>query len=258
MSNPLIPKQAELVKSGGPLVPSAPGVLLPKASDIKFPVRKATTPSLVLPRRRGMPQPLASQPLQDASAEARRSINAIVSATRAPFGGPATLSPDQIEELERALRQVEHQLAERTRFAEEMEVKYAERMRELAELETLLAAREKVIDAAKQRAAGRPESGAALSAEERAALDALKVELDRQESSLKEQREALAEREQFLEENEGKLFEKMQQQQERETEIEQKLEELQERESRLAGLEAGGKPMAKPAAAPKVFDEFNE
>ncbi|HPO01365.1 MAG TPA: hypothetical protein PK879_11700, partial [Opitutaceae bacterium] len=176
-----------------------------------------------------MPQPLASQPLQDASAEARRSINAIVSATRAPFGGPATLSPDQIEELERALRQLEHQLAERTRFAEEMEVKYAERMRELAELETLLAAREKVIDAAKQRAAGRPESGAALSAEERAALDALKVELDRQESSLKEQREALAEREQFLEENEGKLFEKMQQQQERETEIEQKLEELQER-----------------------------
>lgn len=258
MPDPLIPRQSELRQGGGTIVPPAISALLPKASDIKFPVRKATSPSLVLPRRRLMPQALASQPLQDASDEAKRSINAIVSATRAPFGGPATLSPTQIEELERALRQLEHQLAERTRFAEEMEVKYAERMRELAEMEALLAAREKVIDATKQRVASRSEPSLALSAEERAAMDALKVELDRQEASLKDQRAALAEREQFLEENENKLFEKMQQQQERETEIEQKLEELQERESRIAGGGAGVSPATNPVQSPKVFDEFNE
>ena len=54
----------------------------------------------------------------------------------------------------------------------------------------------------------------------------LKEELDRQEASLKEQRQALQEREDFLNQSEAALFEKMQAQQEKETELEQKEEDL--------------------------------
>ena len=232
----------------------------PKGLEIRFPPKPPAGPTLTIPRRRPIATARPPVELLDASAEAKRSINAIVSATRPPFGGPALLSDTQVSELEKALRILEAKLDERTRFAEDLEIKHAERMRDMAELEALLAAREKVIDAAKKStASNRP--GATISAEEKTALEALRTELDRQEASLKEQRTALAERESFVEENELKLFEKMQQQQERETEMDQKQEELNERERRIQARETGVDPATvapKPAAPPKTFDEFNE
>ena len=118
----------------------------------------------------------------------------------------------------------------------------------LHEAEALLQHREALVKAAKKTGPAR----GALSAEERAALLALKAELDRQESGLRESREALREREKFIEESETRLFAKVQEQQEQETELEQREEELRARVEAAGG---GG------AAAPKgkrVFDEFNE
>lgn len=177
---------------------------------------------MVLPRRASPLQ--RAQEASQASAEARKSINTIMSQSRPPWGGTPSLSGSQVESLEKALRALETKVGEREMALAEAENKLAERDRALAETEALLQAREKVIDAMRKEKPA--QSGAPASAEEMAALMKLKEELDRQEASIKEQRAALQEREEFLNQSEASLFEKMQAQQEKETELEQKAEDL--------------------------------
>jgi chemotaxis protein histidine kinase CheA len=196
------------------------------------------------------------EPSQE-SAEARKSINAIMAATHMPWGETRVLTLQQVGELQKALRQLEGKLAERERAVTDLVARLADRERDLAEVEALVGAREKVIEAAKKNA-----QTPSLSKEEQSALELLKAELERQETSLKEQRAALKEREMFIEENETKLFEKMQVQQEQEVELEQKLDDLQAMEKRLKEREAVVDPAAAAALKAekegKKFDEFNE
>jgi chromosome segregation ATPase len=177
---------------------------------------------LVLPRRLSPLQ--RAQEATQATAEARKSIGAIISQSRPPWGGKPTLSGSQVDELEKALRALEAKVGEREMALADAENKLVERDRALAETEALLQAREKVIDAMRKQPA--PQAAASVNPEEMAALARLKEELDRQEASMKEQRAALKEREEFLEQSEAALFEKMQAQQEKETELEQKAEDL--------------------------------
>jgi septal ring factor EnvC (AmiA/AmiB activator) len=197
---------------------------------------------LVLPRRVSPLQ--RAQEATQATAEARKSIGAIISQSRPPWGGKPVLSGSQVDELEKALRALEAKVGEREMALADMENKLAERDRALAETEALLQAREKVIDAMRKQPA--PQVAAAVNPEEMAALAKLKEELDRQEASMKEQRAALKEREEFLEQSEAALFEKMQAQQEKETELEQKAEDLKKAMQR-AGLakEEPKEPMEK-------------
>lgn len=215
---------------------------------IKFPPPKAPEKTLSLRRR--------LQPAEG-SAEARKSINAIMAATRAPWGELRPMDSQQVAELQRALLQLEGKLDEREHAMEEIVARLAERERELAETEALLAAREKVILASRQ-----PAGAPAVSKEEQSALEQLKTELERQGDSLKEQKVALKERELFVQENEAKLFEKMQAQQEREVELEQKSDDLHSREKRLREREAAIDPAVaaalKAEKEARKFDEFNE
>ncbi|MBI2497895.1 MAG: hypothetical protein HYV75_08305 [Opitutae bacterium] len=178
---------------------------------------------LVLPRRASPLQ--RAQEASQATAEARKSIGAIISQSRPPWGGKPILSGSQVEELEKALRALEAKVGEREMALADLENKLAERDRALAETEALLQAREKVIDAMRKQPAQQADAGG-VNPEEMAALAKLKEELDRQEASMKEQRAALKEREEFVEQSEASLFEKMQAQQEKETELEQKAEDL--------------------------------
>jgi chromosome segregation ATPase len=195
---------------------------------------KAPSPAgkpLVLPRRASPLQ--RAQEASQATAAARKSIDAIMSSSRAPWGGKSSLNGLQVEELEKALRALEAKASVREMALAEAENKLAERDRALAETEALLQAREKVIEAMRQQPAA--QSGAGLNPAEMEALGKLKEELDRQEASLKEQRQQLQEREEFLNQSEASLFEKMQAQQEKETELEQKEEDLKKL-ARQAGV----------------------
>lgn len=197
---------------------------------------------LVLPRRLSPLQ--RAQEATQATAEARRSIGAIISQSRPPWGGKPVLSGSQVEELEKALRALEAKVGEREMALADAENKLAERDRALAETEALLQAREKVIDAMRKQAT--PQGATSANPEEMAALGKLKEELDRQEASLKEQRAAIKEREEFLEQSEASLFEKMQAQQEKETELEQKSEDLKKAMQRAGLLKEEPKaPMEK-------------
>ncbi len=189
---------------------------------MKFPAKPAGIKPLVLPRRVSPLQ--RAQEASQATAAARRSIDAIMSQSRAPWGGKTALSSSQVEGLEKALRALETKVAEREMALAEAENKLAERDRVLAETEAMLQAREKVIDAMRKQPSA--SAGSAVNPEELEALSKLKEEMDRQEASLKEQRQAQKEREEFLEQSEASLFEKMQAQQEKETELEQKSEDL--------------------------------
>ena len=222
--------------------PPPPGLPLPTP---KFPVKPAGIKPLVLPRRVSPLQ--RAQEASQATAEARRSIDAIMSQSRTPWnsGKPSALSGTQVEGLEKALRALEAKVAEREMALAEAENKLSERDRALAETEALLEAREKVIDAMRKQPVV-PAIGLSVNPAEVEALDKLKEELDRQEGSLKEQRQAIKEREEFLEQSEAALFQKMQDQQERETELEQKAEDVK-RAMLKAGLlkEAPKGPMEK-------------
>lgn len=189
---------------------------------MKFPAKPAGIKPLVLPRRISPLQ--RAQEASQATAEARRSIDAIMSQSRPPWGGKPILSGSQVDGLEKALRVLEAKVVEREMTLAETENKLAERDRMLAETEALLQAREKVIDAMRKQPAAA--TGGAVNPAEMEALGKLKEELDRQEASMKEQRQALKEREEFLDQSESSLFEKMQAQQEKETELEQKAEDI--------------------------------
>jgi hypothetical protein len=202
-----------------------------ESGQIRFPSARGSggnVPVLSLRRR-----PVATRSpfaVSDASAAARETIKAVVSATRAPFGS-AKPNP-QSAELERTLRQLELTLADRERSLEEHEARLADRERDLAEMEALLIAREKLVAASRKAV---PAQAAVVTPEEKAALELLRAELERQEASLKEAKQSLREREQFLDESETKLFEKVQQQQEKEIELEQRAEDLAAREQQ-AGM----------------------
>ena len=197
---------------------------------------------LVLPRRASPLQ--RAQEATQATAEARKSIGAIISQSRPPWGGKPVLSGSQVEELEKALRALEAKVGEREMALADAENKLAERDRALAETEALLQAREKGIDAMRKQPAQQEATG--VNPEEMAALAKLKEELDRQEESMKEQRAALKEREEFVEQSEAALFEKMQAQQEKETELEQRAEDVKKAMLRAGLLTAEPKgPMEK-------------
>jgi chromosome segregation ATPase len=237
------PPGAPLPPSPAPSFPKPAGPSFPPPGDIKFPVKPGSgIKPLVLPRR---PSPLQrAQEASQATAAARKSINTIMSQSRPPWGGTPTLSGSQVENLEKALRDLEKKAAEREMALAEAENKLAERDRALAETEALLQAREKVIDAMRKEKPA--QGGGTGSAEELAALTKLKEELDRQEASIKEQRAAQAEREEFLNQSETALFEKMQAQQEKETELEQKAEDLKKGMIKAGMIQAEGKgPMEK-------------
>ena len=221
-----------------------------ESPQIKFPVARGTggaVGSLSLPRRRTATR--SPFDVSEASAAARESIKAIVSATRAPFVGTGTAANSPVAELERSLRQLELTLAERERSITDMEARLADRERDLAETEALLLAREKLINASRRPVA--PQTS--ISPEEKLAMEQLRAELERQEASVKEAKQALHEREQFLDESETKLFEKVQAQQEKEIELDQRDEDLRARERRLREREGAADPAV--AATFKAEDE---
>ncbi len=212
----------------------SPGPSFPPPGSVKGPSARPISGAkpLVLPRRASPLQ--RAQEATQATAAARKSIDAIMSSSRAPWGGKAMLSGSQVEELEKALRALEAKVGEREMALAEAENKLAERDRALAETEALLQAREKVIDAMRKQPAATEGSG--MNPAEMEALATLKEELDRQEASMKEQRQAQLEREEFLNQSETSLFEKMQAQQEKETELEQKEEDLKRLARQLGTL----------------------
>jgi chromosome segregation ATPase len=222
----------------------------PASGPIRFPPRPPPEKILSLRRR------LSLEPSPD-SVETRKSINAIMAATRVPWGEQRTLDAQQVAELQKGLRLLEAKLEERERAVGETAARLADQEREIAETTALLAAREKVFVAAK--GASRAPT---LSKEEQSAMEQLRSELERQAASLTEQKAVLKDREAFIEENEAKLFEKMQAQQEREVELEQKLDDLQSMEKRLREREAAIDPAAaaalKAERQARKFDELNE
>lgn len=223
---------------------------MPDPDPIKFPPPKPreTVASLALPRRR-TPGSRSGFEVLNASAAARETINAIVSATRTPFGTRSALAAEKLVDLERTLRQLERTLAERERIIAETQARLAERERDVAEAEALLKAREQLNLVTRKPAA----APAGVSPEEKAALEGVRVELERQEASLKEAKEIVREREQFLDESETKLFEKVQAQQEKESELEQREEDLRVRLRKVREREAEFDPQV--AAALKAEDE---
>jgi hypothetical protein len=216
-------------------------------SNIRFPTKKTDSIGN-LSLRRSRPATASPFTVSEATAAARESIRAIVSATRPPIGVRGGGAEDaRIAELERSLRQLELKLAERERVVQDREARLREYERELAEAEALLAAREQLVAAARKA----PPS-AHVSPEEKAALEALRSELERQEAALKEAQNSLHEREQFMEESETRLFEKVQNQQEREIELDQREEDLKLHIRKFRETEAAENPDA--AATLKAED----
>jgi hypothetical protein len=218
-----------------------------ETTPIKFPIPKPREQALrlTLRRRRPAASERTSYDVLDAAAAARQSINEIVAAAR----GPLNESPDaeKLIELERALRQLEVTLTERQRAVEETESRLVDRERDVAEMEALLVARENLAELSHKP------STANVSEEEKAALEELRMELERQEATLLESKKFLREREQFLEESEVKLFEKVQAQQDKENELEQREEDLIARLRRVREREAAIDP--KAAEQLRVDDE---
>lgn len=223
---------------------------------IKFPPKRETDKPLVLPKRR-LRSPFE---VSETAAETQKTITALRTVTRNPWGDPVDIGAEKIAELEKSLKQLSSKLEERERTLQEFEVRLLERERDMAETENLLRARESLLEASKAKSSGdsRPMSQA-----EEAALTKLKAEIERQQESLQEQRQAMREREAFLDESETKLFQKVQQHQEKETELEQTSEDLARRERRLREREAQFDPTVAAAlqaekAAAKKFNEFTE
>jgi hypothetical protein len=215
-------------------------------SNIRFPTKRTESVGNLSLRRNRSP---TSSPfsVSEASAAARESIRAIVSATKPPMGTRGPVDDSRIAEVERSLRQLELKLAERERVVQEREARLKEFERELAEAEALLAAREQLV------AASRKSTSVSVSPEEKTALEGLRAEIQRQEAALKEAQNALHEREQFMEESETRLFEKVQNQQEREIELDQREEDLKSLIRKNRETEAAGNPQA--AAAMKAEDD---
>jgi chromosome segregation ATPase len=205
-------------------------------SNIRFPTKRTESVGNLSLRRNRSETNLPFS-VSEASAAARESIRAIVSATKPPMGVRGA-EDGRIAEVERSLRQLELKLAERERVVQERESRLKEFERELAEAEALLAAREQLV------AASRKSTPANVSPEEKLALEGLRAEIHRQEAALKDAQNALHEREQFMEESETRLFEKVQSQQEREIELDQREEDLKSHIRKNRESEAAGDPEA--------------
>lgn len=202
----------------------------PLGAPPAFRAEKPTVKPLTLPRRVSLLQ--RAHEASQASAETRRSIDAIISQSRSPWGeAPQAMSVDKVQELEKMLRSLEGKLAERDITIAEAVYRLAERERELAEMEALHEARERVARTMPQPA----QTEGPSSLEQSDAFQKLKEELDRQEQSIREQRVAMQEQVEFMEQSEAALFDKMQKQQEKETELEQLGEEVR-RKMRQLGL----------------------
>jgi hypothetical protein len=144
-------------------------------------------------------------------------------------------------------------MAERERQIAETEARLADRARDLDELDALLRARESLIAATRLRDS---KSRLEISPREVAALNQLKEELEKQEASLREGREALRERELYLEQSENRLFAKVQEQQEKEMELEQREENLVNRA--IQGSQADLEQVASEGQPVRAYDEFRE
>src|SRR6185369_17636557 len=95
----------------------------PTPTPIKFPAANPSAPGALSLRRRAA---LTRAPfaVAEATAAARESIKAIVSAaTRPPFGNAAGADSLKLTDLERTLRQLELTLAERERLIDENEAR---------------------------------------------------------------------------------------------------------------------------------------
>ncbi|HEU5079841.1 MAG TPA: hypothetical protein VFT72_11565 [Opitutaceae bacterium] len=225
---------------------------------IKFPPKRETEKPLVLPKRR-LRSPFE---MSETAAETQKTITAIRTATRNPWGDPVDIGAEKIAELERSLKQLSTKLEERERTLQEFEARLLERERDMAETENLLRARESLLEASKAKQ-NSPGDSRPLSQAEEAALTKLKAEIERQQESLQGQRQAMREREAFLDESETKLFQKVQEHQEKETELEQLAEDLARRERKVREREATFDPalaasLQAEKAAAKKFNEFTE
>ncbi len=190
-----------------------------------FPIRHKAGPALTLTRR-------AWREASSSSGESKKA-NSHISA-----------------DVERAAREVDAAFAERERQVVEAEARLADRARDLDEMEALLRARESLIAATRLRDS---KSRIDITPREAAALNQLKEELERQEASLRESREALRQRELYLEQSENRLFAKVQEQQEKEMELEQREENLVSR-----AIHGEHEPVPSAAAPTRVYDEFRE
>lgn len=227
-------------------------------TPIKFPPPRPRDPSLALARRRPA---ISRAPFDalDASIAARESLLAVVSASRSPAAGVSSPDTAKLVALERSLRQLEQSLTDRERLIAENESRLGDRERDVAEFEALLLARDRVALSTNSAGAG----GGVGSPAERAALEQLHAELQRQEETLLETKQTVREREMFLDDAETKLMEKVQAQQDKENELEQREEDLRARDRRVREREAAIDPKAAAAlkaadAAAKKRNEFTE
>ncbi len=182
------------------------------------------------------------------------------SANPFPGGGMSNAERARLAELERALRHREQEADARERALEELQARLCDREREIAELENLLQARERVLMAQRRGSTMPP---FAASAEEKAALEKLRAELDAQETALAEAKAALKEREAFVEQSETTLMEKVAAQQEHEISLEQREENVRRAEKELLRRRAEFDPAAAAEyeaerVAQMKRDEFNE
>ena len=182
----------------------------------------------------------------EVSLESRQKINEFVKKTRNPFGEPLQLKATDLDELEKNLRELEKQLLLRERVVQDLEAGIVERERVVWETEALLGAREALIRAQEEKLSKTEVPPETLSQAEHEALLLLKAEIEKQQSSLAEQKRIIKEREEFLDKSEKMLFEKTMDQQEQETLIEQRMDELKARERRLDALEGKPPPPEEP------------
>lgn len=182
----------------------------------------------------------------EVSLESRQKINDFVKKTRNPFGEPLQLKATDLDELEKSLRELEKQLLLRERAVQDLEASIVERERVVWETEALLAAREALIRVQEEKLSTTEAPPETLSQAEHEALLQLKAEIEKQQSSLSEQKRIIKEREEFLDKSEKMLFEKTMDQQEQETLIEQRMDELNARERRLDMLEGKPPPPEEP------------
>lgn len=253
--------------SDQPQPPQSP--LFPPASAAVPPPPRRPAP-LSLPRR---PPPSGHNPpagglislaYADAPVEVQRKIEQRLN-SRSPFPTAVVQSSTasaaeraRLLELERSLRLREQEIDARERALEELQARLADREREIAELENLLLARERVL-MAQRKAPTMPPFQA--NAEENAALETLRAELDAQEDALTEAKAALREREAFIEQSETTLMNKVAAQQEHEIMLEQRYEDLRRAEQdlrrRLAVVDPGTAAELE-AERLRQRDEFNE
>ncbi|GHC10516.1 hypothetical protein [Cerasicoccus arenae] len=179
------------------------------------------------------------QQAAEASLKSKETIDLIMRRTRAPFDGHHQMATDEIDSLEKSLRRLEADLLERERNAADYEAKLSERERDIWEGEALLKVKQEMLAAKMSEfnksklEAGSTDGSAAVSEEERVALEHLRETLEQREAALQQMKDQLKEREAFVEESENALFEKMMEQQETETELEQRSEELRSLERRI-------------------------